>query len=255
MIRSLIWLCLLWGVHVAGPDIGLASSVEDRAQGARHVVQQVVEAAAKNARRSHPVRGDALAELYIRQAAHAALQLDEDIAPRAFLIGVGIALDHSTALRTNPITRNFVKRVESDGERVRRLRVLGQPTMRSRRDLLLHFATSASLTSQMGREVAEAAGFAKEMMDAQGGSGFSFADVTANQAGIYFASHVLSGELTLGELASSFDAGDFMPTVDGLPEGLDSEEFEQLYGGGSSDKYQQQISEIRTRVRQLPGLQ
>jgi uncharacterized protein YfiM (DUF2279 family) len=61
-------------------------------------------------------------------------------------------------------------------------------TLRNRRDLSQHFWVSAALTVLSGKRRSITVGITKEMMDATpGGSGFSFVDLMANQAGNLFA--------------------------------------------------------------------
>jgi hypothetical protein len=124
--------------------------------------------------------------------------------------------------------------------------------MRGRRDLTQHFVISAFLTGQFGSYVADAAGVAKELADLEGRSGFSFADLAADQAGIRFARHVLSQHVTLAELAERFSVSDYLPTVDDLPEGLDREMFQQQYGDPSGAPYQGIVAQIRERIEALP---
>ena len=127
--------------------------------------------------------------------------------------------------------------------------------MRDRRDLASHFFVSAYLTSALGHQAAGAAGLAKEMSDAQGGSGFSFVDMAANQAGILFAQGVLRGKLPLRQLAGGFSVAEFLPKLDDLEEGLSSEKFNALYGGNNSNRFQEAIEQIRRRVQALPPYQ
>lgn len=223
-------------------------------EAARHVLSRVVRAARENASSGPGLRqeGDELTNRYVRQAAHAALELPSDTGPRALVTAIGLALDDSDMLRTNPLTRASVSQLESAEERAGRLKVLGRPTMRGRRDLAQHFAVSAYLAAELGSILADAAGAAKELLDAQGGSGFSFADLAADEAGITFAERLLSGELPLREVADRFSVADYLPPIDGLPEGLSAEEFQRDYTGESAARYEQLRSEIRSRVRALP---
>ena len=48
----------------------------------------------------------------------------------------------------------------------------------------MRFAISAALTAHSGAERAKQVGVAKEFLDALGSSGFSFADLAADYAGI-----------------------------------------------------------------------
>ena len=61
-------------------------------------------------------------------------------------------------------------------------------TLLDRRDLALHWANSAALAATLGRESSAIMGLWKEMADSvPGGSGFSYADLAADNAGIWIA--------------------------------------------------------------------
>jgi hypothetical protein len=213
-----------------------------------------VRAARDNASSGLGVRrqGDELTDWYVRQAAQTAATFGNNLGPRAFLTGIGIALDDSDVLLKNPLTREFCQKIESTVERANRLEVLGNPTMLGRRDSLQHFVVSAYLTAELGSLLADTAGLAKELMDAQRGSGFSFADVAADQAGILFAGRVLSGKFALRQLAETFSVTQYVPSVTGLPEGLSADTFQRDYAGESSKRYGELRQEIRSRVQSLP---
>ena len=103
----------------------------------------------------------------------------------------------SAAVHDRPAS---LRAIESPSERTIRLAVLGEPTMRGRRDLAQHFFVSAHLTASTGAEAAQAAGLAKELVDAQRPSGFSFADLAADRAGARFARSVVERNVSLGVL-------------------------------------------------------
>jgi len=167
------------------------------------------------------------------------------------LLGIGIAIDNSDVLPENPLTREFCQTVESSRERQQRLAVLGNPTMLGRHDLAQHFVVSAYLTARSGSLLADAAGVAKEILDAQGGSGFSFADLAADQAGIWFARLVMSRKRGLEDLGLGFATTDYMPTIEGLPEGLSAATFQKEYAQESGRRYREMKAEIRARVHSL----
>ena len=121
-----------------------------------------------------------------------------------------------------------------------------------RDDLAKHFLVSAALTVSAGSGLANLAGVFKEMDDSQGGSGFSFADLTADRAGV-----------KLGELAgfSSQKAkllqqrmqqinreADFMPRINNLPEGIQELEFKRVYRDLDSKTYKMVENEIDRRI-------
>jgi hypothetical protein len=246
-VCCLCWWLGLGPVHAEDAEPGMVIPVAE----ARRVVAAVVRAAEG----APAARGDDLADLCVRRAAAAAAE--EGISPRGFLLGLGVALDSTDQLRNNPLTRPLVTRVESDQERRRRLQSLGKPTLRGRHDWLLHFAASAALAAHLGPEAAEGAGLAKELLDARGGSGFSFADLAADFAGVSLARRLLSADepnrISLRELARRFRGADFFPRVDDLEEGLSWRRFTEKYGGPSDPRFVRQAEEIRHRLRRRRG--
>jgi hypothetical protein len=239
-----------------------ASTVTPLVLGTKQVVAQVASSAQSNARL--PVagdgvsggrtrrEGDALTEHLVRQAAGIARFLPESIATNSFLLGLGIALDDSNTLRDNPTLGGFVRLVESDQDRARRLAALGAPTMLTRRDLAQHFFVSAHLAALTGTQAASAAGMVKELSDASRGSGFSFADVAANRAGILFAGGVINKRLSLVDVADRFEVSVYMPSVADLPEGLSAADLAAQFGARDDDRFRQQLQQINQRLLQLP---
>jgi hypothetical protein len=198
--------------------------------------------------------GDELTELYVREAATAARTLPDRQAVPAFLLGLGIAVDTSDLLRKNPATRGLCTDVESDAERRKRLEVLGLPTMRGRHDLAQHFAVSCALTALVGPALAEAAGLLKEQMDMQpGGSGFSFADLCADMAGVSFATWVREAGTVPDRVTTVFRVADFLPDPAGLAEGLSHEAFDRAYGSFADDRFRAEQLGILKRILALPG--
>jgi hypothetical protein len=230
--------------------------------------RQVVAAVRQEAERNHrlPARGsggaggpfrltgDELTEAYVRAAATAARKLPEPHAVPAFLLGIGVAVDTSDVLRKNPATRGLIAAVESEEERRRRLEVLGLPTMRGRHDLAQHFVVSCALTALLGPTLAEAAGLLKEQRDMEpGGSGFSFADLCADLAGITFAKSLREAGSVPAEVAALFTVARYMPDPAGLREGLSQEAFARAYGSVSDERFQAEHLAVLKRVLALPA--
>ena len=93
------------------------------------------------------------------------------------------------------------------------------------------------------------------MLDAQGTSGFSFADLAADYAGIELAKRLLAekGELRLGELVETFKGDDFLPKLDDLEDGLPWKAFVEKYGDTSDPRFLRHCEAIRARVLKCPG--
>lgn len=234
-----------------------AAEPKSAAEEARPVIAAVVKAAEENAaRQTGKLDGDALGDFYIRRAAAAAR--DGDLPPRAFLLGIGVALDSTDLLRKNVLLRGVLTQAESDQERERRLKVLGKPTVRGRHDWIMHFAVSAALTSQLGPETAEQIGLTKEFLDARdGGSGFSFADLAADYAGVAFANRVLdreNGKKLLAAVAEGFKGDDYLPKIDDLEDGLPAAKLHEKYGKSDDPRFLKHCEEVRKRVMEASAL-
>jgi hypothetical protein len=225
-----------------------------RVEAARKVVAAVVEAGRANAKLDRPKKGDELTAAYVTAAAKAAGKLPEDRAAWAFAVGLGVSLDRSEMLRTNLLTRGVWKQIESDAERKKRLEVLGEPTTHGRHDLTQHFWVSAALTALWGAKRAEAAGVLKEWLDSgEGGSGFSFADLAADLAGIELASRVLDRPALLAGLAKGFSTKDHCPAPKGLEEGIKRKDFVKRFGGTDDERFTKELEALRKKVKDLPA--
>lgn len=125
-------------------------------------------------------------------------------------------------------------------------------TLAGREDLALHFIYSAAIKILTGTQTSFAVGELKEMLDSlQGGSGFSFIDLTADQTGIRFAELAITPQsaLQLQLIAAELrDEHRFFPNIKGLPESIPQRVFEQQYGGTSGEYYIQQLDEIKRRI-------
>lgn len=196
---------------------------------------------------------DCLTELYFREAAAAAANLPPEHAVSAYLLALGVAIDKSPLMRKNLLTRELWTAIESESERSHRLEVIGTPTMWNRHDLAQHFVVSAALSVVFGPKAAREMGLMKEMADAQGGSGFSFADLSADLAGITFANHLRSSQLTLPDLANSFSILDFVPEPASLREGLTWKDFVRDYGSFSDERFRSEETKVQEKVLSLNG--
>jgi len=200
-----------------------------------------------------PLTGDRLTEFYVRRAARAAGELPEDVAARAFLIGLGIAVDDSSILRDNPLLGPICRRAETDQQRTQRLALLGNPTMRGRRDLAQHFVVSCAISGLLGPRIAQSAGLVKEMADSRRGSGFSMADLAADMAGIALAENVGQGRIPIDRLADSFAVEDFLPDHQNLPEGLSWDEVRRALAEKKDNPFRRQMADIARQIQALPG--
>ncbi|MEE4280011.1 MAG: hypothetical protein V2I82_16215 [Halieaceae bacterium] len=188
--------------------------------------------------------GASLGELLGPLFAHA-LQRTQDGANaaeenRALLLALGLAMQGSNPDRL------------AGADPVMRVRSLPL-TLRGRRDLAQHFAVSAALAAGGGSAFADAVGVFKELSDSQGGSGFSFADLLADRAGVVLAEAATGGRAAYiqASLARQTDEAWFMPRIDRLPEGLQELEFRRRYDDLDTRAYGEASDELERRIAGL----
>lgn len=238
----------------APAEVIVPANMSDDDKAVRAVVRAVTRKAQELAvdEKMRP-KGDDLTAEYVRAAAAAAAALDETRQARAFLMGIGIALDDSTSLRDKPVVKKVCLAAESEDDRKARLEVLGRPTVRGRRDLCQHLAVSAALAETFGAAAAEFAGLSKELTDMKGVSGFSFADIAADFAGLELAAVVTSDPKRIAAMAKGFVVADYMPDVTPFPEGLTEKAFKTKYGGTDDDRFKAELEAVRKAVRAVPA--
>jgi len=122
----------------------------------------------------------------------------------------------------------------------------------NRNDLSKHLIISAALTAMADSNFAHAIGLDKELSDSNGGSGFSFADLTADRAGVTLATTALLSESNARvmqlRLESVSQESDYMPDILQMPEGLQKLDFQLAYRNTESQEYKLIISEIDRRI-------
>lgn len=125
-------------------------------------------------------------------------------------------------------------------------------SLNRRRDSARHFTISAALAARGDRGVSDALGLYKELIDGDGGSGFSFADMVANRAGSRFGelatASTASARLMQERLAAGPPDDDIMPSRENLPPAMTSSEFHQRFGHVGSPEYLSIIAEIDARI-------
>ncbi len=125
--------------------------------------------------------------------------------------------------------------------------------LRGRHDLTLHFLYSAAIKLISSTQLSQQIGNLKEIMDAaEGGSGFSFVDLAADYAGIYFAEHIHSINAAKLKTMSitEFEAA-VMPDIADLPEGLSEHQMQLQFGGYQGQAFKQTEQKIFDRLQQL----
>jgi hypothetical protein len=95
-------------------------------------------------------------------------------------------------------------------------------------------------------------GVFKELEDSRGGSGFSFADLLADRAGIRLAEMATETDkrarLLQQRMSGPLAETDFMPEIDNLPEGVMELEFKRRYRDLDSKSYRMIEAEIEQRL-------
>jgi len=220
------------------------------AEDARLVMEAVVRAAENN---GEQLKGDELTGLYFNQAAAAVENLPPERAAEAFLVGLAVAVDTSDLLRSSLLLRDLPGAVEFDAEREHRREIIGRPTMRGRHDVALHFLMSAASTVLMGPPAAEVDAVRKRLSDARAGSGFSFADLAVDLAGIAFAKTIRHSPASLADQVASYEVPDLVLSHEQRREGLSFDEFVRDYGTVLDRRFLAERDEIMRRLLTLPA--
>lgn len=130
-----------------------------------------------------------------------------------------------------------------------------RPMLSQRSDLTQHFVISAAIKILSQQGISSAIGEFKELMDrAEGGSGFSFADLAADMAGVKLAVAALSPNSALkvqSSLASATSESVFFASIEGLPEGVSKEQFASQYQHVNSKAYLAMLQLINGRLDAL----
>lgn len=128
--------------------------------------------------------------------------------------------------------------------------------LNQRADTARHFLASALLVMSGQSTLVEMIGLAKELQDSHDGSGFSFVDLAADEAGAGFGriatSSTSQATRVQSLLAESPDEGRYIPKIRDLPESIRSKEFEDRFQSIGSPLYEELRREIRHRIQALP---
>ena len=121
-----------------------------------------------------------------------------------------------------------------------------------RQDLAQHLTSIAAIAVALGPDLALMLSTAKESHDARHSSGFSFSDLTANSTGVTLArlatrdrESALEMQRRMSELRSDTD---YMPAVGNNRDGLNQDDFSELYRDTGSLAYRQRIAEIQLLI-------
>lgn len=124
--------------------------------------------------------------------------------------------------------------------------------LRNREDLTKHFLVSAAISVNASSGLADIIGLLKELSDSQGGSGFSFADLAADRAGVRFAQVATASSQSAKRLQAEMSRypleDEIMPRIDRLPEKIMALEFKNRFKDLDSASYQLVNNEVERRV-------
>lgn len=127
--------------------------------------------------------------------------------------------------------------------------------LQGRHDLSMHLIISAAISSMADPKLAALIGLDKEIEDAVDGSGFSFADLAADYAGIRLAEAATasrSDAMRVQQLLSRPHSSTlYMPDTQSLPQAMTETEFTQLYQHTESEHYQQMLAQINLNIDRL----
>lgn len=171
---------------------------------------------------------------------------------RAAVFALAILLGH-------PDLEPFVGELFDPELRAQAAQMIDTVTLRGRSDWPRHFLVSGMMALLSNESTSDRVGLFKEQLDAQqGGSGFSFADLMANLAGIRWATAATrdkaSAVAVQTRLARGFDVDAFFPPTADLPENIPAAEFQGRYGGVGGPGYQAVLAQINARLAALPPL-
>jgi hypothetical protein len=230
---------------------------------ARQVLQKTAKAAVDNgtlpttsidgSNKTTRRTGDVLTNYLVREAARAAQGLPDDVKRQAFLIALTVGLNDSDLQIAGGPSAGIINAIETPGERATRLVVLGQPTLRDQRVLMRPFLAAVLLSATANADVAQSAGIAKELGDAERPIGFSFREIAANRAGARFARGILDKKIPMGLVALAFSTASYMPAVDDLPEKLSQAELTTQFGNKDDPRFTKKLQQIDERIQALPG--
>ncbi len=168
---------------------------------------------------------------------------------RAAILALGVILGEDRVAQVG-------RRGNAPGTSEERAALRRRVGIRGRTDLSQHFWVSAALTVLADERRSLAVGIAKEMKDSTpGGSGFSFADMAANKAGIRFAvaatRDAASAHAAQMRIGQGVAIADLFPDVSDLPEAITGDELRSRYGGVGGAEARRLFERIDRRLDAL----
>ena len=240
---KLMFVIVLGGLFFWGVSTGISNDVDETARVTGDFVLSNVDDVPKGDDGFTVVVEEAFR--FAEDNSHRTSAVDTN---RAVIVCLGVILGEQKIAKVahRRLTGAYSKEISSLRRRV---------TLRERSDLPRHFWVSAALTVLSDQDRSLTVGIGKELMDAEpGGSGFSFVDLMADEAGNLFAKAATKNDASAREMQRLMRGGtqaeDFLPPIEGLPEGIPMAEFLEEYGGLGGEKTTQIADEIRSRLRE-----
>lgn len=177
---------------------------------------------------------------------------------RAAMIALALFVDDSGMYAKNPLGGAPFAARESP-ERRAKAREWGRTTsIHARHDWAQHWVVSAALALQLNPELSLQAGYAKELSDAKEretgpASGFSFADLEADYAGVQFARRLRTSPAPRLRVLAGSTIHDFTPDLREMPEEFTYSEFMTQFGGLHDGRYREMVGKIMARITACPG--
>lgn len=128
--------------------------------------------------------------------------------------------------------------------------------LNKRIDTAKHYLGAAAMAMSGQGTLVEMIGLAKELHDTHDGSGFSFIDLAADEAGALFGKIAVRSPDKARQiqdvLSRSADEAQFIPMLKDLPESLNPDEFATRFKTIGSPEYLAMKQQIRARIEALP---
>ena len=128
-------------------------------------------------------------------------------------------------------------------------------TLNTRVDLAQHLAISAAIAASASASLAEIISIYKEVHDARYRSGFSFDDLTANQAGLALANIATADQNSAQQLQDmlreNHDETLYMPNTP-RNESMNESAFAEYYGDQQSPAFLQRLANINDSIAERP---
>jgi hypothetical protein len=132
--------------------------------------------------------------------------------------------------------------------------VLGNPTIRGRRDLCRRFAIGCGAGEALGSGSRAEDAAVRRMLapeNRQRQAGVSLPALAAEFAGIALAEQPRNDVALLRKLADGATPGQLLADTAGLRDGVSAERFAEDFGGSSDRRFESVLADVRARVKKV----